>query len=287
MKKKRFITVFTAILLMLCLSGCGEQITEKVKEKAGDFLAEQGEKANYAICDSFETIEEYIKKSGAIGRKHYFENQEEAEKYLLAGLKERYGKEFIIISSDSYDEYGPIYGDVYVAKVAPADNTEQIFGGRTLQTGAVTDTYGEFIFWDVLTGEIEAVCESTPYLVDFTVKIECGYTEYAWTPQDDAQEFLEKSSGNVRVNARLENGKSAEEYTELILDFLERIYQCKSTDRLLLNVTDKDKNDLFFGYISVNTDSQQLTKEDILENIEELEITRPLKRKGETFSAYI
>lgn len=198
MKKKWLPTVSITILLLFCLSGCGEQIAEKAKEKAGDFLAEQGEKANQAIDDGFEAIDEYIKEYGAVGRKHYFENQEEAEQYLLAVLKERYGKEFIIIASDSYDEYGPIYGDVYIAEVAPADNPEQVFGGRTLQTGAVTDTYGEIIFWDVLTGELEAICESTPYLTAFAVEIEGGYTEYAWTPQDDAQEFLEKSSGNVR-----------------------------------------------------------------------------------------
>lgn len=275
MKKKWIPIISITMLLLPCLSGCREQIAEKAKEKAGDFLAEQGEKANQAIDDGLEAIDEYIKEQGAIGREHYFENQEEAEQYLLAGLKERYGKEFIIVASKSYTEYGPIYGDVYIAEVAPADNPEQVFWGRTLQAGAVTDTYGKIIFGDLLTSGPEAVCESKPYILTFSTEIEGGYTERAWKPEDEVKEFLTESDGGIRVNLTFENGKSDEEYAKLILDFLDSMYSLKPEASLLLSIRDEDKRYLFFERIDMREDSPHLTTEDVIESIEYMEENSP------------
>ena len=275
MKKKWIPIISITMLLPLCLSGCGEQIAEKAKEKAGDFLTEQGEKANQAIDDGLEAIDEYIKEQGAIGREHYFENQEEAEQYLLAGLKERYGKEFIIVASKSYTEYGPIYGDVYIAEVAPADNPEQVFWGRTLQAGAVTDTYGKIIFGDLLTSGPETVCESKPYILTFSTEVEGGYTERAWEPEDEVKEFLTESDGGIRVNLMFENGKSDEEYAKLILDFLDSMYSLKPEASLLLSIRDEDKRYLFFEKIDMREDSPHLTTEDVIESIEYMEENSP------------
>ncbi len=267
MKKEWRTTVSITMLLLLCLSGCGEQAAEKAKEKADDFLAEQGEKAIQTIDDGLETIKEYIKGRGAVGREHYFENQKEAEQYLLAGLKERYEKEFVIVASESYTEYGPIYGDVYIAEVAPADNPEQVFYGRTLQTGAVTDSYGKIIFGDLLTSGLETVCESKPYILAFSTEVEGGYTERAWKPEDDVHEFLAESDGSIRVNLTFENGKSDEEYARLILDFLDSMYSLKPEASLLIAISYGDKKYLFFERIDMIEGSPLLTTEEIIERI--------------------
>lgn len=266
MKKFHLFSVCT-LLSLFCISGCGKQ----VPEMASDFLMEHGEEIVQAIDNGLDAMQEY----GAVGSKHYFENQEEAEQYLLAGLNERYGKEFIIVASKSYTEYGPIYGDVYIAEVAPADNPEQVFHGRTLQAGAVTDTYGKIIFGDLLTSGLEEVCESKPYILTFSTEVAGGYTERAWNPEDDVQEFLTESDGSIRVDLTFESGKSDEEYAALILDFLDSIYSLKPEAKLLLGIRDEDKKYLFFEEIDMTGGSPHLTKEEVIENIEYMKETSP------------
>lgn len=130
MKRKRILAAGIVTLLLLCLSGCGEkikeQVSDKVKEEAQDFLMEHGEDIISAVDGGLDALQEY----GAVGRKHYLENETEAESYLLDGLEERYGIEFMIVEQHSYDKIGPIYGDVYIAKVAPAASPEKVFFGE-------------------------------------------------------------------------------------------------------------------------------------------------------------
>ena len=65
-------------------------------------------------------------------------------------------------------KYGPIYGDIYIAKTAPASNPEQVFFGRAMQTGSISDDYWKIIFQEDLLREPRKVCSAADYIQSYT-----------------------------------------------------------------------------------------------------------------------
>lgn len=212
-KYNRLFRVLPVIGLLLCLSGC-----ENKNDWKG-FLAEKAGEAGNAVVSGIDKGIDSLKEHGSIGE-HAFENEEEAEAVLLTGLEERYKTEFIIIEKKSYTEYGPFYGDVYIAKVAPAKDPEMTAWGRVLQSGLVTDDYGKHFFKEKAEEEALKICEGKEYVTSFSVELEGGYTQRAWSGEEKLQEFMVASNGYVRISIVLPSGKSVDEYTEWMADFL-------------------------------------------------------------------
>lgn len=238
-------------LAAACLSGC-----------------QNSQEVRVAVASGLEDGLEALKEHGSIGR-HYFENEEQAGKFLLDGLEKRYKKEFTIVEEKSYTQYGPLYGDVYIAEVAPKDQPEQTAWGRALQGGRVTDSYGKYFFEEEAKAGADQVCEEKDYITAYKTELRGGYTEQAWTKEDELSEYLLKSKGYVRADITLVSGKSEDEYAGLILDLLESFY------KLDINTTVSVKNQehqLFFQEITVTGEQKPVLpdREKVKEEMERI-----------------
>lgn len=266
MKGLRLCASLILLLASGCLLGCGNSLP--------DFFDEKGQEARAAIASGVEDGLEALKEHGSIGR-HYFENEQQAEEFLLDELAKRYGKEFVFVEKKSYTQYGPLYGDVYIAKVAPADQPEQTVWGRALQDGRVTDNYGRYFFEEEAKADLCQVLEAKDYIAAYKAELRGGYTEQAWTKEDDLREYLLKSKGYVRADITLVSGKSEDEYAEMILELLESLYG------LDVNTTVEVKNQehlLFFKELTAagKQKSALPTLEEIKEQMEQNILIVPL-----------
>lgn len=239
MKRKRIFAAAVTVFILFCLFGCGEQIKEQVPDK----------------------VKEEVKK-------HCFENETEAERYLVDSLGERYGVRFMIVERQSYEKSNSIYGDVYVAKAAPSSNPEQTFFGRVEQTGAVSDDYWKIIFRETLESEPRAACAGWDDK-SYAVKLEGELTERAWKPEDDLGELLETAQLTIRIDLVLEEGRSEEDYADAILHFLENLWlfhQPKADFSLGVRTGDA-KEYLFFETFAIDEGYTRLPREELIKNI--------------------
>ena len=278
MKRTQILAAGITALLLPCLSGCGEQISDKVKEEVQGFLVEHGEDMINTVYNALDALQEY----GAVGRKHYFENEMEAKSYLLDSLKERYGIQFMIVEQRSYDQYGPIYGDVYAAEAAPAASPEQVFAAKAMQTGTVSDSYWEIIFQDVMREALEepiwTICEEKEYVQFFSTKIGGSYTERAWREEEGLEDVIAAAKVDVSVNVILEQGKPEEEYADMILDFLESLYLSNRKVPIYLNFRSGEKGAwIFFRTISTEEQNCPLSREQLVERIRENKSISPFE----------
>lgn len=270
MKQKKVVITGIMTLLLLCLPGCGEKILDQVKGKAQSFLLEHGEDIVSTVYGGLDTIQEY----GVVGRKHYFENEAEAKNYLLESLKERYGIQFMVVEQRSYDQYGPIYGDVYTATIAPIHSPENIFVGRAMQAGTVSDSYWEILFHDVMWKELEepllTICEGKEYVQSFSTEVGGGYTERAWGEDDALEDVIAEANVDISMKVTFEQGKTEEEYADMILDFLEDLYLSRRKVPIYLNFRAGTKGAwIFFRTISEEELNCPLSREELIEVIGE------------------
>ena len=95
------------------------------------------------------------------------------------------------------------------------------FLGEPCRTGSISDDYWKIIFQEDLLREPRKVCSAADYIQSYTVELEGGYTERAWKPEDDWNQVLKASQGNIRINLVFEEGQSDEDYADYIFYFLE------------------------------------------------------------------
>ena len=219
-KNRQIITALA--LLVLCivhLSGCGivEDQAKSALEKAGQAIQPAMDEAAQVIQDGLDQL----KKAEIEGRP--FENDlDSARAYLLDQLREKYGKEFIVIGNEKLKNYGPFSGASYSCEAAPVDCPEQVTKALVSQTTYqnVHDDYGLYYFKEEAERPAYALCESKPYVLDQRISLKAPGTEKAWTPQDKLENYLSQSGAYVQIVLRLEDGLEAREYAEQLLDFL-------------------------------------------------------------------
>lgn len=175
-------------------------------------------------------------------------------------------------------KYGSIYGDIYIAKTAPASNPEQVFFGRAMQTGSISDDYWKIIFQEDLLREPRKVCSAADYIQSYTVELEGGYTERAWKPEDDWNEVLKASQGNIRINLVFEEGQSDEDYADYILYFLESLLlynQPKADVSLNARIGEKGAY-IFFETFPKEEGYTRLPREELMNSIKETKESWPI-----------
>ena len=153
-----------------------------------------------------------------------FKDQTEAREYTLLCLQERYGKDFTIVGDEDYDEYGPLYGEVYTCKVAPKEMQEQIANVRVTQNGDFFDNWGMYYFKDEVENEVRENLSDSDKLQVKKVLLKPPETKMLWG-EDEKEKYLLESGAYVSIVAVCEDELSDREYAELIFRFLEPVYQ--------------------------------------------------------------
>lgn len=299
---KRVILSGLAVILLLC--GCsGAALSEKAKdlagetagkaqefsEKAKDLADEAASKAQEVAIDitrdSLNKAQEVVggaivggldalKEHGALGE-HTFENEQQAQTYLLAELEKKYGFPFILVQSKSYTQYGPLYGDVLVAQVAPASAPEQTAWARATQSGTVDDEWAAWIFKEAAEQPFYELCAQKDYLKNYKVRLNGANTILTWTQEDSLKDYLSQHDVEIRVDLELVQELTAEEYADQIKDFLKDLEQTgRSVRAAVLLCVESENHGMFEGVLffrSFDFRDKDYTLPDYKQLVEEIE----------------
>lgn len=195
-----------------------------------------------------------------------FETEERGIDYLLQSLKERYGKEFIIVGNINFDT--ELRTNLLIADVSPKDNPEQIAWARVTGTGRLADQYHQYYFKEEAENLLKDVCKTKDYIQEYKVELHGAPAEKLWNKDNSLEEYLSKSKSFIDVIVYVENGKSNEEYAELIGDWIKVLYdiECKIDCRVRVK-GEEGEHEIFF-YPLYQVDLSKMTNERILKEIE-------------------
>ena len=193
-----------------------------------------------------------------------------ARAYLLEQLEEKYGIPFAVVGEETLENYGPLAGATYTCEAAPVDAPERVTTALVSQTKyqKVRDNYALYFFKEDAEAQAIDLCENAESIRSYGVALKLPQTPRTWSPEDDLDDFLQTSGAYLDIKIYLEEGKSDEEYIDLILPLLEAVYQLPANSRL--SVLEAEKKYLYWAPVSVfGEEPPQLpTKEKMLEEME-------------------
>ena len=112
------------------------------------------------------------------------------------------------------------------------------------------------------------LCEETEYVQSYEIALQMPQTARAWNADDDIDDFLQTSDAYLNMKVYFDAGKSDEEYADLILDFLEKVYALNANVKL--SIFEAEDDYIFWEMLNVlsETPPQLPTKEEIIEDME-------------------
>ena len=200
-----------------------------------------------------------------------FENNlESARAYLLTQLQEKYGIEFAVVGREDLENYGPIAGATYTCDVAPINAPEQVTTALVSQTmyQDVRDNYAVYFFKEEAEAQALQLCAETEYVQSHVILLKMPQTAKAWSADDDINDFLRTSDAYLDMKVYFDEGKTDEEYADLILDFLKKVYKLNAN--IKLSIFEAENDYIFWEMFNVlsETPPQLPTKEEIIEDME-------------------
>lgn len=216
---------------------------------------------------------------GGCGLIHVFANQEEARKYVLSSMEERYGEVFTILEKEHYTSY-PLYGDVYICEVAPEEDKEKITFVRVTQRGELSDSWATYLFNDEVAGDAREKLVETEDIKIKSVLLMAPHTQRLWKKEDGIEKYLQESGAYLEIVATCEEGLSYSKYTEIIEEFLKPIYELNVNTEVSVKV---GRTYIFFKniYVLGESKTEPFTKEAIEKEVEEGIKWSPFLEKNE------
>ncbi len=113
--------------------------------------------------------------NGCSSYSHDFNSSEEAQKYILSKLKDKYNEEFIITEVKKYKEE-KIGLNWIMAEVSSKENSSQTATVYTRNTGLFEDSYHVYYYFDEIKElatplyyVVIANCNADPYCIDISL----------------------------------------------------------------------------------------------------------------------
>ncbi|WP_162921796.1 hypothetical protein [Listeria costaricensis] len=199
-----------------------------------------------------------------------FDNEKEAQKYLLEQLSFKYGEEFEIVkqSEDDYEEYPT--KNAYSTRLISKDNPDYQFSAWTVSSGEMKDNYAASFFASQAEHIAESICENKDYLIDYKVQLNAPVTDKKWSRDSDFEKYISESGAYNRIDSTMQAGMTNEQYANQIYDLLDSLYETNTGFELRVDNKVEDTNELIFMY-NYDPNDEQLIKPDkerIIEMIE-------------------
>ena len=156
--------------------------------------------------------------NGCSGYSHEFNSSEEAQKYVLAKLKDKYDKGFTVTEVSDYKEE-KIGLNWILVKVSEKDDPLRTATVYARNTGLFEDGS------DAIKKLAEPLCKDKNYIQKYDVKIEGRPTSAEWTGKESIEEYIEKAEYAVVLKIYLQDGTAEREYAEEISDLIKGIMQ--------------------------------------------------------------
>ena len=119
-----------------------------------------------------------------------FNNQKEAEEFILQNLEDKYGENFDITKVKKYKEEK--IGINWIQAEAKAENQDDIFQVYARNTGLFKDSYHITFFKEKLYNMIEPLCQEKKYIKKYEIDISGNLSETKWTGKEDIDEYIKK-----------------------------------------------------------------------------------------------
>ena len=121
-----------------------------------------------------------------------FNNQKEAEEFILQNLEDKYGENFDITKVKKYKEEK--IGINWIQAEAKAENQDDIFQVYARNTGLFKDSYHITFFKEKLYNMIEPLCQEKKYIKKYEIDISGNLSETKWTGKEDIDEYIKKKN---------------------------------------------------------------------------------------------
>ena len=175
---------------------------------------------------------------------HDFNSSEEAQKYILSKLKDKYNEEFIITEVKKYKEE-KIGLNWIMAEVSSKENSSQTATIYTRNTGLFEDSYHVYYYSDEIEELATPLFQDKPFIRNYQLEVQGHTTTTEWNGKESVEEYLKKREYEIETSIYLNEGKTDKEYAEELSYIMQEIVESD----LVFNISvyTSDDNLIFYS----------------------------------------
>lgn len=166
-----------------------------------------------------------------------FESKKDAEKYVIQTMEEKYNEKFEITNVINYKEE-KIGIKWITAKVESKQDNEKKATVYARNTGLVEDNYHIYYFKSQIEDLVDPLCEARSGIKNYEVIVEGNTTNSNWNEKNTLEEYLDKGEYKVDIIGYVDEGKTDDEYADIIYNWLVDLYDSGYNIQLTLNEAD-------------------------------------------------
>ena len=215
--------------------------------------------------------------SGCGGYSHDFNSSEEAQKYVLAKLKDKYDKGFNVIEVSNYKEE-KIGLNWILVKVSEKDDPLRTATVYARNTGLFEDSYHVYYYSDEIEELATPLFQDKPFIRNYQLEVQGHTTTTEWNGKESVEEYLKKREYEIKTSIYLNDGKTDEEYAEEISHIMQEIVE----SNLVFNISvyTNDDNIIFYSL------PEQHSQPDVEVILEKMENVRSLQETKEDYKEW-
>lgn len=127
--------------------------------------------------------------NGCSSYSHDFNSSEEAQKYILSKLKDKYNEEFIITEVKKYKEE-KIGLNWIMAEVSSKENSSQTATIYTRNTGLFEDSYHVYYYSDEIKELATPLFQDKPFIRGYQIEVQGHTTTTEWNGKESVESDL-------------------------------------------------------------------------------------------------
>lgn len=163
--------------------------------------------------------------SGCVRLPWDFHSSQEAQKYVLRRLENKYHKPFVFTEEPEYKEEK--IGIHWIrGKIAPEDAPEQEAYVYARNTAMFTDNYHAYYYADSLIPLAEALFAGKEYIKDMEITVSGRRSSTKWSGKEPLEEYIEKGEYQIYADVYLYENLTDEEYVEQVCLLIRTISGC-------------------------------------------------------------
>ena len=215
--------------------------------------------------------------NGCGGYSHDFNSSEEAQKYVLAKLKDKYDKGFNVIEVSNYKEE-KIGLNWILVKVSEKDDPLRTATVYARNTGLFKDGYHVYYYSDEIEELATPLFQDKPFIRNYQLEVQGHTTTTEWNGKESVKEYLKKREYEIETSIYLNEGKTDEEYAEEISYIIQEIVESD----LVFNISvyTNDDNIIFYSL------PEQHSQPDVEVILEKMEDVRSLQETKEDYKEW-
>lgn len=195
-----------------------------------------------------------------------FQSSEEAQKYVLAKLKDKYKEKFVITEVKTYKEE-KIGLNWIIAEVSSKEDSSKAATVYARNTGYFKDDYHVYYYLDEIKKLVEPLGKDKDYIQKYETEIEGHTTPTEWTGKETLKKYLDKAEYTAILRIYLQEDKTDRQYAEEILDCLKTLAKTDYNIRLIAK-TEETELSIFDEELGAkNKDLSRYSIECLLEEI--------------------